>query len=51
MLEADAAVGAPVTMRGTVWQRIVAGTAIVRLPGGALAAVPGEVLEPPDTPT
>jgi hypothetical protein len=44
--EADLAKGTPVVLRGTVWQRIVAGTAIIELPSGALAAVPVEDLEP-----
>lgn len=50
MREADLGVGTPVRLRGAVWQRIVAETAIVQLPSGSLIAVPVEDLEPCDTP-
>lgn len=45
MQEADVARGVQVMLHGTVWQRVVAGTAIVQLPSGSLIAVPVEDLE------
>ena len=44
--EAEAGVGTPVRLRGTIWGRPCAGMSIVQLLSGALAAVPLEDIEP-----
>lgn len=45
MQEAEAAIGTPVTLHGTVWGRACAGMSIIQLPSEALIAVPLEDAE------